>query len=49
MVYVAADVRYNRVKGYSRKYIIGYIANTRNKHRNTKCDYIKMFILFFFT
>jgi hypothetical protein len=42
---VIADVRYNRVKGYSRKYTAGYIANTCNKHRNTQCDYIKVFIL----
>jgi hypothetical protein len=25
---VIADVRHNQVKGYSRKYAIGYIANT---------------------
>jgi hypothetical protein len=31
---VIADIRYNRLKGYSRKYPIGHIANTRNKHRN---------------
>jgi hypothetical protein len=40
-----ADAHYNRVKGYSRKYTIGYIANTRNKHINTQYDYIKVFIL----
>jgi hypothetical protein len=31
-VSVIADGRYNRMMGYSRKYTIGYIANTRNKH-----------------
>jgi hypothetical protein len=31
-VSVAADVRYNRVKGYSRKYTTGYTAKTRDKH-----------------
>jgi hypothetical protein len=47
---VITDVRCNRAKGYSRKYTIGYTANTRNKHRNTHCDYIKdfMFLLFFY-
>jgi hypothetical protein len=29
-VCVIADVPYNRVKEYSRKYTIGYIDNTRN-------------------
>jgi hypothetical protein len=47
-VSVIADVRYNREKGYSRKYTTGYLANTRNKYRNTQCDYIKGFILFFY-
>jgi hypothetical protein len=41
-----ADVRYNRGKGYSRKYTIGYITNARNKH-NTQCDYIKVLSKFF--
>jgi hypothetical protein len=41
------NVRYNRVRGYSRKYTIRYIPRTRNKHRNTQCDYIKIFILGF--
>jgi hypothetical protein len=44
---VISDERYNRVNGYSRKYT-GYIANTRNKHRNSKCDYITVSILEFF-
>jgi hypothetical protein len=30
------DVRYNRVQRYSRKYTIGYTANTSNIHRNTQ-------------
>jgi hypothetical protein len=42
---VIGDVRYNRVKGYSRKYTTGRITSTCNKHRNTRCDYIKVFIL----
>jgi hypothetical protein len=47
---VISDVRYNRVKGYSRKYTIGYITNTRRKRRNTQCDYMKVFIFgLFFT
>jgi hypothetical protein len=33
---VIANARYNRVKGFSRKYTIGYMANTRNKNRNTQ-------------
>jgi hypothetical protein len=41
---ISTDVRYNRVKGYSRKYITGYIASTRNTHSNTQCDYIKVFV-----
>jgi hypothetical protein len=45
---VIADACYNRVKGYSRKYTIGYIDNTRNKHKNTPCDYMKVFIFGFF-
>jgi hypothetical protein len=32
-------VRYNRVKGYSLKYTIGYIANTSIKRGNTQSDY----------
>jgi hypothetical protein len=32
-------------KGYSWKYTIRYTANTRNKHRNTECDYIKVFYI----
>jgi hypothetical protein len=43
-VSVITDVRYNRVKGYSRKYTIGYTANTRNTHRNSQRDCIKAFI-----
>jgi hypothetical protein len=35
--------------GYLRKHTLGYIANRRNKRRNTQCDYtIKVFILGFF-
>jgi hypothetical protein len=34
-VSVIVDIPYNRVKGYSRKYIIGYIANACNKHRTS--------------
>jgi hypothetical protein len=45
---VRANVRYNRTRGYSQKYTIGYIPNTRNKHRNTQCDYIKVFIIYIF-
>jgi hypothetical protein len=45
---IIADVLYNRVKGYSRSYMIGCTGNTRNKHRNTQCDYIKVFTLGFF-
>lgn len=45
---VITDVRCNRLKGYSLKYIIGYIANTRTKQRNTHCDYINVFKLRFF-
>jgi hypothetical protein len=41
-VSVISDVRYNRVKGSSRKYTTGYLANTRNKHGST-CDYINGF------
>jgi hypothetical protein len=45
-VSVIVDVPYNPVKGYSLKYTIGYIANTRNKYRNTmclhKCYYIEI-------
>jgi hypothetical protein len=41
---VISDVRYNRVKVYSQKHTIGYITNTHSKHRNTQCDYIKVFI-----
>jgi hypothetical protein len=44
-VSVITDVRYNPVKGYSQKYTISYIANTRNKHRSTEYDHIKVFIL----
>jgi hypothetical protein len=33
VAFVVTDVRYNRVKVYSRKYTIGHITNTRNKHR----------------
>jgi hypothetical protein len=47
-VSVIADVRYNRVRRYSRKYTIGYTANTNKKHRNTQCDYMHFFILGFF-
>jgi hypothetical protein len=31
-VSIIANVHYNRVKGYSRKYIIGYTANTPNTY-----------------
>jgi hypothetical protein len=47
-VSVIPVVRYNRVNRDSWKYITGYTANTRNKYRNTQCDYIKIFILGFF-
>jgi hypothetical protein len=43
-----ADVRCDRVKGYSWKYTTGYIANTRNKHRNTQYDHKEVFISGFF-
>jgi hypothetical protein len=43
-----ADVRYIRMKRYSRKYTIGFIANTRHEHTNPKRDYIKVFILVFY-
>jgi hypothetical protein len=39
---VIADVLCNRVKEYSRKYTVEYIANTRNRHRNTQYDYINL-------
>jgi hypothetical protein len=42
-VSVTSDVRYERVKGYSRKQTIGYTANTRDKHRNKQCDYVMVF------
>jgi hypothetical protein len=42
-VYVIADVRYNQVKYCSRKYTIGYIANTSNRLRNTQYDYMKVY------
>lgn len=41
MLGIGSDVHYNRVKGYSLKYTIGYTANRRNTHRNIPCDYIK--------
>jgi hypothetical protein len=41
------NVLCDQMKGFSRKYTIGYIANTRNKRRHTQCDYIKMYIYFF--
>jgi hypothetical protein len=47
-VSVIADVPYNRVKGYTRKYAIGYTANTRNKHKNTRCDYVNISIFEFY-
>jgi hypothetical protein len=31
-------VHYNRVKGYSLKYTIGHMANTRNKNRSAQYD-----------
>jgi hypothetical protein len=43
-VSVIADVRYNRVERYSRKYTIAYAASTRNK----LCGYIEVFILLFY-
>jgi hypothetical protein len=43
---VIAYVRYNRVKGYSRKCTIALVANTRSKRRN-KREYIKVFVLGF--
>jgi hypothetical protein len=43
---VIDDVRCNRVKGYARKYNIGYIANKRNKHRNTQCYYMSFHIFY---
>jgi hypothetical protein len=50
MVSIIADVRYSRVKEYSRKYTytIGYILNTHSKYRNTHCHYIKVVIFGFF-
>jgi hypothetical protein len=44
-VSIIGDVHCNRVKGYSREYTIGHIASTRNKHRNTQCAYVKIFII----
>jgi hypothetical protein len=44
---VITDVRYNQVKGYSRKYTIGYTA-IRNKHGNAQREYIKVFISGFY-
>jgi hypothetical protein len=48
MASVSADVRCNRLKGYSRKCTAGYTGHTNNKHRNTECDYIHFYILEFF-
>jgi hypothetical protein len=45
---VIPDVRYNRVKGYSQNHTVEYTTNTRNEHRNTQCDCIKLFILSYF-
>jgi hypothetical protein len=42
------DVRYNRMKGYSWNYTIGYTGNTPNKHGHTQCDYLRFFVLGFF-
>jgi hypothetical protein len=44
-VFVIADVCYNGMKGYSMKYTVGETASTRSKHRNTQCDYIKIFYI----
>jgi hypothetical protein len=41
MLSVSANVRYTRVKWYSRKYALQHIANKRSTHRNTQCDYTK--------
>jgi hypothetical protein len=40
-----ADVRCNRVKGYSQKYTIVYTTNTRNIRRNIQYDYIFLCVL----
>jgi hypothetical protein len=49
-VSVIADVHHNRVRGYSRKYTIGYTANTRNKQKHTiwlyTCIYIGVIFCF---
>jgi hypothetical protein len=42
---VIADARYSRVKGYSQKYIVEYIANALNKRRSTQCDHVNVFML----
>jgi hypothetical protein len=49
-VSVTAYVSYNRMKGYSRKYTIGYIASTCNEHRNTLWLYKGIYIgvIFYF-
>jgi hypothetical protein len=46
-VSVISDVRYTRVKKYSRKYTIGYIANTR-KNMETHEVIIKLEIFYFY-
>jgi hypothetical protein len=43
---IIANVGYSRMKAYIHvKYTVGYIANARNKHGNTQCVNIKIFIL----
>jgi hypothetical protein len=41
---VIADVHYNRLQWYSRKYMIECIAHTRNIHRKKQFDYVNAFI-----
>jgi hypothetical protein len=47
-VSIIANFRYNPVDRYSQKHTIGYIANTRNQHKNIQCDYGNVVIFFIF-
>jgi hypothetical protein len=42
---VIADIRYNRVNGYSRKCTTGYKSYRRNELSHSQCDYIKGFYM----
>jgi hypothetical protein len=47
-VFIIAEFCYNQEKGYSRNYIIGYIASTCINIKTFKCDDIKVFNIVFF-